>query len=312
MTRLRQRADAFSTSPLVVLTVGIFAVSTASILIRYAQPEVPSLTIGTYRLAIASLVLLPFALGHHWRELRELQARDWVLGIASGVFLALHFATWITSLEYTTVASSVVLVTTSPLWVALGGWLLLHERLRRPIILGLMLTVTGGIIIGAGDTLQGPHGASLFGNALALTGAVMVAGYWLIGRRLRARLPLLPYVAVVYCSAAVASLMMTLGSHQSLMGYEPMVYLWLVLLGLVPQLIGHSSFNWALARLPATFVAIATLGEPIGSTLLACLLLNEMPSLLGVFGGALVLTGIVLTFWSKTSSQKPMRNDQST
>jgi drug/metabolite transporter (DMT)-like permease len=286
-------------APSIVLVIGIVAVSAASILIRYAQTEAPSLVIAAYRLTLASLILAPLAWQRHRAELRRLEPVDWRWAIISGVFLAFHFATWITSLEYTSVASSVVLVSTSPLWVALAAWLFLRERLTRPVVIGLIVAVVGGVIVSLSDTRQSAGSAPLLGNALALAGALTVTGYLLIGRRLRRKLALAPYVAMVYGTAALVLLLMAVVARQPLTGYRPVIYLWFLLLALVPQLIGHSSFNWALAYLPATFVAIATLGEPIGSTLLAYLLLGEIPTLLKVFGAALILTGIVLTLRSR-------------
>ena len=282
-----------------VLAIGIISVSTASIFTRYAQVEAASLVIAAYRLVIASLVLAPIACRRYGAELRSLQPVEWLLAVTSGVFLAIHFATWVSSLEYTSVASSVVLVTTSPLWVALAAWLLLHERLTRRVIFGLIVAFCGVIVIGLTDTMQEAGSAPSLGNLLALTGAFMVAGYWLIGRRLRAKIPLIPYVAVVYSTAAIILLVATGVARQPLTGYEPVIYLWFLLLGLVPQLIGHSSFNWALARLPATFVSVATLGEPIGSTVLAYFFLSETPSFLKVLGSTLVLTGILFTLLSQ-------------
>lgn len=283
-----------------VLAIGIAAVSTASILIRYAQVEASSLAIATYRMTIASIVLVPVAWHRHRGELRTMGMASWGLAAGSGVFLALHFATWVTSLEYTTVASSVVLVATSPLWVAIVAWILLRERLTRPVIFGLALALSGAIVIGLSDTMQKTGPAPLLGNALALTGALMVAGYWLIGRRLRASLSLVPYAAITYGTAAIVLLIATVVARQPLIGYESIIYLWLLLLGLVPQLIGHSSFNWALARLPATFVAVATLGEPIGSTVLAYFLLGETPTVLKMLGAMLIFAGIVLTLLSQS------------
>jgi len=288
-----------------ILAIGIAAVSTASILIRYAQVEAPSLVIATYRLAIASFVLVPVAWRTHRTELRSMSSAEWWWAITSGLFLAVHFAAWITSLEYTSVASSVVLVTTSPLWVAVAGWVFLRERLSRSVIFGLILALAGGTVIGLSDALQESGSAPLLGNVLALVGAITVAGYWLIGRRLRGSLSLVPYVTVVYSTAAAVLLMMTIAVHDPLTGYQPVIYLLFLLLALVPQLIGHSSFNWALARLPAVFVAVATLGEPIGSATLAYLFLGETPTLLKISGAALVLAGIALTLFASPTA-RPM------
>ena len=286
----------------IVLLIGILAVSAASILIRNAQTTAPSLVIASYRMMIASLVVVPVALWRHQNDLRKLQAREWLLAAASGVFLALHFAAWVTSLEYTSVTSSVVLDTTSPLWVAIGSWLLLREHLRRAVVCGLIIAVTGSLVIGLGDMMQGAGSASVLGNSLALVGALMVTGYWLIGRRVRGSLSLAPYVAIVYSMAAVVLLIMVGGARQSLTGYDTITYVWLVLLALVPQLVGHTSFNWALARLPAVFVAVATLGEPIGATILAYFLLGETPTTVRMFGAALVLAGIAVTMSHQSSA----------
>jgi drug/metabolite transporter (DMT)-like permease len=287
----------------IVLLVGIIAVSAASILIRNAQTTTPSLVIASYRMTIASLVVVPVALWRHHEELRKLRATEWLLATASGIFLALHFAAWVTSLEYTSVTSSVVLDATSPMWVAIGSWLLLRERLTRPVIFGLIVAVAGSLVIGLGDMTHGTSSVSLLGNSLALVGALMVTGYWLIGRRVRGSLSLAPYVAIVYSMAAVVLLIMVTGARQPLTGYDTTTYAWLVLLALVPQLVGHSSFNWALARLPAVFVAVATLGEPIGATVLAYFLLNETPTTIRIFGAALVLAGIAVTMtWQPTAA----------
>jgi drug/metabolite transporter (DMT)-like permease len=247
-------------------------------------------------------VVVPVALWRHQNDLRKLQATEWLLAAASGVFLALHFAAWVTSLEYTSVTSSVVLDTTSPLWVAIGSWLLLRERLTRAVVYGLIIAVTGSLVIGLGDMMQAAGSASLLGNSLALVGALMVTGYWLIGRRVRGSLSLAPYVAIVYSMASVVLLIMVGGARQSLTGYDTITYVWFVLLALVPQLVGHSSFNWALARLPAVFVAVATLGEPIGATVLAYFLLGETPTTIRLLGAGLVLAGIAVTMRSQTNA----------
>jgi drug/metabolite transporter (DMT)-like permease len=283
----------------IVLCVGIAAVSTASIFVRYAQADAPSLVIATYRLAIASIVLLPVASLRYPIQIRRLRAEEWKLAFASGVFLAIHFAAWIASLEYTSVASSVVLVSTSPLWVAITAWLLLGERLTRPAIIGLITAFAGSLIITFSDAAQPTGTAPLFGNMLALIGALAVAGYWLIGRRLRSNLSLVPYVTIVYSAAALLLFATAIAASQPLIGYSPTIYVWFLLLALVPQLVGHSSFNWTLARLPATFVAVATLGEPIGASVLAFLLLGETPAMLKIAGAALVLAGIAVTMLSQ-------------
>ena len=287
-------------SQLLVLLSGILAVSTASIFIRYAQPAASSLTIAAGRLVFATLALAPFALTRHRAALARLTARELRLAALAGLFLAAHFALWIASLGRTTVASSVVLVTTTPLWVGLLSPLFLREPLTRRLALGIALALAGGVIVGLGGA-GGTHaaagaapGGALLGDLMALSGAWMMAGYLMAGRRLRAGLTLVPYVFVVYGIAAALLTVAMAATGRSLFGLAPATYLWLALLALVPQLLGHSSFNWALRYLPASFVAVALLGEPVGSSALAFGLLHEVPTPLELGGGALILGGIAV------------------
>lgn len=291
-----------------VLLAGVLAVSTAAIFIRMAQAGgAASIVIAAVRLSLAALILAPLALTRHRADLRRLTGRQWLLALLSGTFLALHFAVWITSLEYTSVASSVVLVTTTPLWVALLSPLVLRERIGRAAVIGLALALTGGTIIGAGDactwqsgSLSCPppeaffSGRAFLGDLLALAGAWMAAGYMLVGRKLRAQMALVPYIFVVYGMAAVVLTILMFVMAGTPPGYPPLIYLWLVLLALVPQLFGHSTFNWALKYLPASFVAVALLGEPVGSTVLAYLVFQEAPGWIKAGGAALILAGIWL------------------
>ena len=274
------------------LTVGVATVSTAAILIRLALVEIDSLSVAAWRLTLASLILAPIALATCRTELCALKRRDWAYVGVSGFFLALHFATWITSLAHTSVVASVVLVTTSPIFVGVASHLLLRERLSRGLVVALCLAVGGSAMIGLGDVEGGAH--RLWGDVLALMGAVAAAGYFLVGRQLRARLSLLAYVFPVYSVAAVALMAVALLSGSPLRPQVGQTWLWLILLAVGPQIVGHSSLNWALRYLSATFVSIATLGEPIGSTLLAWWLLGESPSPWALLGGALILTGIVV------------------
>ncbi len=284
---------------------GILAVSTSAIFIRYAQEEAPSLAIAALRLTFATLLLFPFIYKSYRPELARLTRADLGLGLLSGVFLALHFATWISSLEFTSVSSSVVLVSSTPLWVALISPALLKEKLGKTALLGMILALLGGTLVAMNDlcawqgqlTCQPPETLlaqnSLPGNLLALSGAWMATGYLIIGRKLRAKLSLPAYIFVVYGMAAAALLLLMLAAGQSPFGYAPLTYFWLLLLAIVPQLLGHSTFNWALGFLPASHVAITLLGEPIGSTILAFLLLQESPGTLELLGGALILLGIL-------------------
>jgi drug/metabolite transporter (DMT)-like permease len=293
--------------PILILVLGVLAVSTSSILIRFAQNDAPSLVIAAYRLTLASLFLAPIALFGQRAVLLSLNRWELFLALVSGAFLALHFASFITSLEYTTIASSVVLATSTPLWVALLAPLILKEPMNRHLFIGMAMALVGSTIVGISDTcalnMNGVNcpplanfleDQSLFGNFLALFAAWMAVGYIMIGRRLRSEVSLISYVFLVYGIAALVLLFMMFLTGQTPLGYPPRTYLWLVLLALVPQLLGHSSYNWALGHLSATYVSIAIIGEPVGSTILAYFLLEETPSALKIFGAILILIGIYL------------------
>ena len=277
--------------PYLGLAIGIVAVSFASIFIRLA--EAPSLVIAAFRLTIASLILAPAVLIRARDELRSLTRGDLGLALLSGLFLGLHFATWISSLEYTSVASSVVFVSTSPMFVGLASHFLLKERVSRRMFAGIAVSVLGGIIIGYGDFGLGAR--ELFGDFLALVGAAAVSVYLLVGRKLRRHLSLLSYIFLVYATAAVFLIAVCLVAGHTFSGYPRQTYLMFILLAAVPQIIGHSSYNWALKYLPATFVGVATLGEPIGSTILAYFILRETTTLAKIGGGALILAGIYVS-----------------
>jgi len=275
-----------------VLTLGVISVSFAAIFIRLA--EAPPLVIAAYRLCLASLVVAPTAWIRSRQELRGLSRREVALALLSGVFLALHFGLWIASLSYTSVASSVVLVTANPIFVAIASYLLFRERLGRQAILGIVVCLVGAVLIGYGNWRLGPQ--PLLGGVLALLGALVVAGYLLIGRRLRQNIGILSYTALTYSSAAVLLLVAALAFRYPLFGYSSTTYLMLVLLAVVPQLIGHTSLNWSLRFVSATLVTIAVLGEPVLATALAFFILDEAPTLTEVIGGILILAGIFVAF----------------
>ena len=302
--------------PVLALAFAILAVSTASIFIRFAQQDAPSLVIAAYRMVLATLILAPSALTTYRKEIASFPVKILLLALLSGIFLALHFASWITSLEYTSVASSVVFVNTAPIWVAFASPIFLNESLSRYALLGLGLAFTGGILIGLSDacTLQGFHitcsgisqvlqTSALTGNLLALFGAICAAGYIMIGRRLRVGMSLIGYTFIVYGFAALILAVTVMATHQPVWGFPTRTYLWFLLLALVPQLLGHSTYNWALRYVSAAFVSIGLLGEPIGSTILAAIFLNEIPSSTKIFGAILILTGIYFASRSEAHSR---------
>lgn len=289
--------------PYAVLAAGVLVASSAAIVIRVAQEQgVPSLTIAAGRLTIAALILTPLTLIRARPELRQIRRSDWLWGVGAGVCLAIHFAAWIGSLDYTSVASSTALVSTNPIFVALASWLIFRERLGWGVWLGVLLTILGSALIGLSDRSAGGSDP-LLGDALAIAGAITVSGYLLVGRNLRARLSILPYIWLVYSTAAVVLLIWMTLAGQSLLGLDPWSYAPLLWLALGPQLLGHTSFNWAVKYLSATMVTVSILGEPIASALLAVVFLQQRLQPLQLAGAAVLLAGIATVTLAERRAQ---------
>jgi drug/metabolite transporter (DMT)-like permease len=279
-----------------VLLIGMLVVSSSSILIRLAQNEgAPSLVISAWRLVGAMIVLTPIVLTRHVAELRSLNRRQIGLALLSGAMLSIHFASWITSLEYTSVITSVVLVTTNPLWVALLSPLFLREKLNLWTFIAIVFAMLGGIFvsIGGGAGSAPRQDAPALGAVLAMIGAISVALYFMIGRSLRASISILPYIWLTYGSAAIVLTIIVLFSGQQVTGLPTDAYFWMTLCALGPQLIGHSSYNYALGFLSATFVSLTVLFEPVISTILAMLFLNEQPAPVQIVAGFLILYALL-------------------
>lgn len=281
-----------------VLVAGIMAISFGAIFIRYAQNAgMPSILVAGSRVFIAALLITPVTLRRHSDEIRRITPTDWLLLSVSGLFLALHFAFWVSSLEHTTVLISVTLVTTTPIWTALLEIFVLRTGLRETLIIGLGIALVGGVLIGIpspGDTTATPSGNLLLGAVLSLAGAVAIAVYLIIGRKVRAKLSLLPYIWVVYGTAGVILAGVVLVQRVPVTGYGWQGYASVVALATVPQLIGHTSLNYAVKYVSATYVSIAAKLEPIGSAVLAYFLFTEIPNRWQIIGSVVILAGVMI------------------
>ncbi len=295
-------------NPYLLLLIGIVAVSTAAIFIRLILLEASALVIAAYRLALSALISGVLLLISYKGERTQLNRKDIGLLVLSGVFLAAHFAAWITSLEFISVSSSVILVTTTPLWVALLSPIVLKEKVGSRFYWGMAVAIIGGICIAiSGPCRLSTTGLScsgsvfergsqtLWGMALALIGAWMASGYMLIGRKMRLKMDNLSYTTSVYTISAVVLILALILRGEKVLGYSPQIYALFVALAVIPQLLGHSVLNYSLEVLPATIVSMALLGEPVGSTILAVIFLNEIPSTLEIIGGIFILLGIVIS-----------------
>jgi drug/metabolite transporter (DMT)-like permease len=277
-------------SPYLTLSLAVLFVSFGAILVRLAAA--PPLAVSFYRVALASLILLPFAAGDARRSWSALGPKQRWLLLASGGALALHFATWIASLSYTTVASSVLLVNTAPLFAIVFSRLFLHEKPSPTVLAAIPVAFTGAGLIAFGDWTGSP--GSLLGNGLAVAGAVAVAVYQVIGRGLRDALPLNAYVLGVWATAALALAGMARGFGVPLGGYPKTTWLLFVALAVVPTIGGHGLVNKSLRSLPAPTVGLFLLGEPVIASLLAWLIFREVPGPWTLAGGAVVLAALAV------------------
>jgi len=276
----------------IAIFVGMISVSFASIFVRLSTS--PPLVIATYRLGIASMILCPLTLYvGGLRGIMKLRIEEILRLIVVGVVLAVHFGSWITSLNYTSVASSVIIVNVSPIFVAVMSYFILQEKISLKAGLGVALAFLGASIIAIGDADFGQ--GSIQGDAYAFLGALMLAIYILSGRRIRQRLSLLSYVFPVYSTCAATLTISCLAMKIPLYPYPTNEYLIFTALAVIPTIFGHTLYNWALKYFEAPIIAVSFLGEPIGSTLLAMLILNEFPRPLTIIGGIFIFTGIYLT-----------------
>ena len=285
-------------SPALVLALSLVGISFAAPLVRLSGNS--GLVVGVGRLGVSCLfVAVALVAGGGWRQWRRLSRADALVALGAGATLALHFWSWNSSLALTTVAASVVLVNLQPAFVAGLSALWLREAPTRQQRVGIALAVVGAVVVGAFDAGQGgARGArALVGDLLALGGAVTAAAYYVAGRRLRQTLDLWPYVGLVYGSCFVVLLAIALARGDALVPQPPREWLIFVALAVGPMMLGHTGMNWALKHLPAYVVNLTVLGEPVGATLLALLLpgIRETPGAHTLVGGALILTGAVIT-----------------
>jgi drug/metabolite transporter (DMT)-like permease len=286
-------------SPNLVLLISIVAVSSASILIRWA--DAPPLAVASYRMVLSVLLLAPFFLRNDgFEKLRQQSMKQLLSLFAVGLVLAVHFSSWITSLSLTTVASSVIFVHIDPIFVAIISHFFLGDRITKRTLAGIIISFIGVSIIAMGDA--GAGAANLTGDLLALLGGVMLGLYILGGRVYRKNLDLTTYVTPVYSSAALILVAMSLVTGTPLFGFDARTYGFFFFIALVPMIFGHTFYNWALRYISAPIVSLSLLGEPVGASILALLLLGETPNNFTVVGGVITLTGIFISAYRSRTS----------
>ncbi len=273
--------------------VAVVAVSFSAILIRWSDADFLAIAAG--RMLLSALLLAPFALIMYRAEMFSLARRDVAIMVGIGAVLATHFSLWIASLDMTSVASSVVLVTAHPILVGLVGHFFMDERLSRLNAVGIALGLLGVIILTRGDADAG--GDTLLGDLLAFLGGVAAGVYILAGRRTRQRISLPVYAFLVYASCALFLLVAVVVTGTQLFTLPADEWWLFLLMALGPSILGHTMYNWTLRYVPASVVSVSLLGEPVGSSLLAALLLSEVPPEFTMVGGAVILVGIVMATW---------------
>jgi drug/metabolite transporter (DMT)-like permease len=276
--------------------MAMLAVGWAAIFIRWCEGLHP-LLIAFYRMAWAAVIILPFSLSRPRKTFSGIVIRDMLIMLAVGFVLALHFASWITSLFYTSVASSTVIVTTQPIYVVILTVIFTSEKVGRLSIFAILIALAGAIIVGWGDMqFTRDH---IIGDLLALVGAICAAIYIFIGRIVRQRVDNTAYIQIVYGSSAIFLLFMVLIFANFRFAFPIRFHIWMFMLGLVPTAFGHTLYNWALKRIRAYIVGTSILGEPLGASFYAWLIFGETPTLTTYIGALFIFTGIAALFYSE-------------
>lgn len=273
---------------LLVLTIGVFAIGVSSILIRLTNA--PPIVIATYRVFISSVIIAPL----YFTYKNKLPLKEIVKFVHISIFLAAHFTLWITSLKYTTIASSTVLVTTNPIFVPIFSYIFFKERIKKKLILGIAIAISGSFLI-ALSSKNSIGSGTLFGDVLALLGAVAYSLYFTFGKRVRKQIELIPYIFFTYLLTSLFLILVSLIAKENLFNYSRNTYLMFFLVALIPQLIGHTAYNYSLRYLDPSFIAVTILGEPVIATIGAFFILKEVPTVFEITGAILILVGIYIS-----------------
>ena len=276
--------------PMIMIVIGVLGISLSAIFVKYSTA--PSAVTAAFRLGWTVLLMSPVVWAK--REVREellhVNKRELGLSVLSGLFLAIHFVLWFESLQHTSVASSTSIVCTEVIWVALGFCLFLKGTLSKQAVLAIIIAFAGSVVIAYSDSSAG--GAHLYGDILALVSAVAVAVYTLLGRIVRNNVSTSVYTYVVYVSCAAALLGTCMVQSYPLFGYGMSAVIVGLLLSVFSTILGHSIFSWCLKYFSPAFVSASKLCEPVAASIMAVFLFRELPSVLQIFGGAMIIGGV--------------------
>ncbi|MFS0675049.1 DMT family transporter [Ornithinibacillus sp. 179-J 7C1 HS] len=284
-------------NPYIAVVIGVISVSTSAVLVKLAG-DAPAAIIANYRLLIAVILMAPIMVFKYRHEFKLITRKDWLLSTLAGIFLAFHFILWFESLNYTSVASSVVLVTLQPIFAFFGTYFFFKERFTPGAIISMIIALLGSVIISWGDFQI--SGMALFGDILALIGAIAVTAYFLLGQTARKRLSLMTYTFVVYGVSSITLIIYNVLLQNSFTGYSANYWLIFLALAIIPTFFGHTLFNWALKWLSTSTISMAIVFEPIGASILAYIILGERITWSQFLGGSIVIFGLFLFILSTT------------
>lgn len=286
-----------SINPYIAVVIAVFAVSTTAVLVKLAS-GMPAGMIAFYRLAFTLPILAPIVLLKYRHEFKLLYKRDWILAVLSGLFFTVYVLFWFESLQHTSVTSSVVIMTLQPIFLLVGAYFILGERFSVGTFISLLIVLMGSFVIGWGDFQI--SSSALFGDILAMIGAIILAIYLLIGQKLRRRLSLITYIFIIYSSSVVFLFIYNLSFNNPFFGYSTNIWGWLILLALVPTFLGQAVFNWTLKWVNTTRISIALVFEPITAAILAFFILRENVTPFQLIGGTVIVFGLFLFIMSTT------------
>ncbi|MEK4081251.1 DMT family transporter [Solibacillus sp. FSL K6-1126] len=276
--------------PYIPIIIGVISVSLSAIFVKLSSADAG--VIAFYRMLFSIMIMLPWFLMKYKNEIKVLSKRDWVFSLIAGVFLSFHFILWFESLNYTSVASSTVLVTMQPLFAFIGTYLFFKEKITLQTFIAGGIAILGSVLISWGDFKI--SGTALYGDILALIACALITGYLLFGQDVRKRLSLVTYTMVVYSVSTVTLFFYIIVKGESFGPYPAIDWMWFILLAIIPNLLGHNLFNWVLKWTSTNVISIAILFEPVGAALLAMFIFNEYLTVSQIVGGLVVILGIML------------------
>ena len=276
--------------PYIPIIIGVISVALSAIFVKLATADAG--VIAFYRMLFTVILMLPLFLLKYRKEVFLLTKKDWIFSTIAGVFLAFHFILWFESLNYTSVASSTVLVTLQPIFAFAGTYFFFKEKLSFKTILSAVIAIAGSVIISWSDFQL--SGTAFFGDMLALAACALITAYLLFGQEVRKRLSLITYTFLLYSISTVTLFFYVLIKGESFGPYSTSNWIWFFLLALIPNLLGHSLFNWAVKWVSTNVISIAILFEPVGASILAFYILHEKLSAAQITGGIVVIAGILL------------------